>query len=94
MFIIWPTVRRPVWGLITGISLFSACCHVVACLSIDNDSRLCLSGKVSILYNLGLSFLILTLFALNCHLILNRSKFRLKVCGTNNEYLSMNNRMN
>ncbi len=79
---IWPATP-PVWGAIIGISFVSTFFHVIACLSIDNDSSLCFGGNVSFLYSFGLSAFILALFVVNCHFFLNRSKLSLKVMYSN-----------
>lgn len=58
------------------ITTFSIVSHVLSCLSINNDSCMCLNENVSFIYTLGLNAITLSVFVLNCNLILSnlRSK--------------------
>ncbi|XP_046445872.1 GPI ethanolamine phosphate transferase 2-like isoform X2 [Daphnia pulex] len=76
----WSTIR-PVYSLIIGISLFSIFLHVLNCMSIDNESSICINGRVPAIYCLGLSICIICFFVINCQLIWNRSWFRFKKLG-------------
>lgn len=73
---------RFVYSFVIVTGVFFTICHVLTCLMIDNESGICLNGHVPVVYSLGLSLLILILFVTNCHLLFNRTEFRLKKLGS------------